>query len=164
MALGQRPAAIVTPVAGTTRDVLEITLNIGGYPLVLADTAGLRSQTTDLIEREGICRAMNLFQKSDLILLVIDVTKYEKWKRFNEDKNFKDYLRKYLDTLKLNNFINKDNEKMFTKECLIVINKTDLGSSDTVTLENQDLVEISCTTEDGTVNLVNSIAQKLKIL
>ncbi|XP_068021164.1 tRNA modification GTPase GTPBP3, mitochondrial isoform X2 [Melanerpes formicivorus] len=54
--LCQRPAAIVSPVAGTTRDVVEVALDIGGYPLVLSDTAGLRD-ATDPVEQEGVSRA-----------------------------------------------------------------------------------------------------------
>lgn len=53
---GQRPAAIVSPVAGTTRDVVEVALDVGGYPLVLSDTAGLRD-ATDPVEQEGVSRA-----------------------------------------------------------------------------------------------------------
>lgn len=56
MSPGRRPAAIVSPTAGTTRDVLEVALDIGGYPLVLSDTAGLR-EATDPVEREGVTRA-----------------------------------------------------------------------------------------------------------
>ncbi|KAH0625745.1 hypothetical protein JD844_033959 [Phrynosoma platyrhinos] len=54
--LCQKPAAIVSPMAGTTRDVVEATLNIGGFPVVLSDTAGLRD-TSDAIEKEGVIRA-----------------------------------------------------------------------------------------------------------
>ena len=54
---GQRPAAIVSPIAGTTRDVIESTLNIAGYPVILSDTAGLR-ETNDEIEKEGVRRAI----------------------------------------------------------------------------------------------------------
>ena len=53
---GQRPASIVTPIAGTTRDVIESAVNIGGYPVLLLDTAGLR-ETHDVVEQEGVRRA-----------------------------------------------------------------------------------------------------------
>ncbi|XP_075467217.1 5-taurinomethyluridine-[tRNA] synthase subunit GTPB3, mitochondrial isoform X1 [Ascaphus truei] len=52
----QKPAAIVSPIAGTTRDVVETALNIGGYPVILSDTAGLRD-SEDAIEQEGMRRA-----------------------------------------------------------------------------------------------------------
>ncbi|NXM75201.1 GTPB3 GTPase, partial [Serilophus lunatus] len=71
--LCQRPAAIVSPVAGTTRDVVEVALNIGGYPLVLSDTAGLRD-TTDPVEREGVARARDRLCQADLVLAVLDAT------------------------------------------------------------------------------------------
>jgi len=56
-ALAQRQAAIVSPIAGTTRDVIDVTFNLDGFPVVLSDTAGLRTATTDPIELEGIRRA-----------------------------------------------------------------------------------------------------------
>ena len=56
MCLGQRSAAVVMPIAGTTCDVIETALNIGGFPVVLSDTAGLR-YSEDLVENEGIQRA-----------------------------------------------------------------------------------------------------------
>ncbi|NXP42214.1 GTPB3 GTPase, partial [Leiothrix lutea] len=71
--LCRRPAAIVSPVAGTTRDVLEVALDIGGYPLVLSDTAGLR-HATDPVEREGVARARARLSQADLVLAVLDVT------------------------------------------------------------------------------------------
>ncbi|RXW20017.1 hypothetical protein EST38_g5819 [Candolleomyces aberdarensis] len=54
--LAQREAAIVTPIPGTTRDILELSLDIGGLPVVIADTAGLR-KTEDVVEKIGIKRA-----------------------------------------------------------------------------------------------------------
>ena len=54
--LAQREAAIVTPVPGTTRDILEVSLDVGGLPVIVADTAGLRI-TEDLVESIGIERA-----------------------------------------------------------------------------------------------------------
>lgn len=53
-----RPASIVTPVPGTTRDVLELTLDIGGLPVVVADTAGIR-ETQDVVEVIGVQRGID---------------------------------------------------------------------------------------------------------
>ena len=55
--LARREAAITSPVAGTTRDVIEVAIDLAGYPVVLADTAGLR-ESADLIEQEGLRRAL----------------------------------------------------------------------------------------------------------
>jgi tRNA modification GTPase len=68
-ALAQREAAIVSAVAGTTRDVIEVHLDLGGVPAVLADTAGLRD-ATDAIEAEGVRRATLWAKGSDLRILV----------------------------------------------------------------------------------------------
>jgi tRNA modification GTPase len=70
--LAQRDVAIVSETAGTTRDVIETHLDLGGYPVILADTAGLRD-ATDNIEREGVRRALARAEASDLKLLVCDV-------------------------------------------------------------------------------------------
>ncbi|XP_037325502.2 tRNA modification GTPase GTPBP3, mitochondrial [Pungitius pungitius] len=72
-ALCQRPAAIVSPIAGTTRDVVETALDIGGFPVLLSDTAGLR-ESPDLVEREGVRRARERVQQADLTLVVVDCT------------------------------------------------------------------------------------------
>lgn len=78
--LAQRDVAIVSPMAGTTRDVIEAHLDLGGYPVVLADTAGLRSDqiVNDHghagIESEGIRRALDRAASADLRLLVFDGT------------------------------------------------------------------------------------------
>ncbi len=70
-ALAASERAIVTDIAGTTRDVLREVVNIGGIELTLADTAGLR-ETGDAIEREGIRRARAELARADLALLVVD--------------------------------------------------------------------------------------------
>jgi len=72
-ALAKRDVAIVTPQAGTTRDVLEVPLNLGGYPVIVIDTAGLRN-TNDAIEAEGIRRAKQRVAKADLVLALFDGT------------------------------------------------------------------------------------------
>jgi tRNA modification GTPase len=74
-ALAKREAAIVSSSAGTTRDVIEVHLDLGGYPVILADTAGLR-ESKDVIESEGVRRALARAEKADLKLLVFDGDKY----------------------------------------------------------------------------------------
>jgi tRNA modification GTPase len=71
--LARREAAIVSAMAGTTRDVVEVHMDLGGYPLVVADTAGLR-ETDDLVEAEGVRRARARMDSADLTLHVIDGT------------------------------------------------------------------------------------------
>lgn len=101
-ALAQRDAAIVSPIAGTTRDVVEVQLDLGGYPVTLADTAGLRA-TTDVIENEGIRRALQRAEQADLKILVLDGS--------TEDLQLPLELRQLID-----------------QDCLVVMNKHDLVS------------------------------------
>ncbi len=63
--------AIVTHLPGTTRDIIEETINLGGLPVRLLDTAGIR-HTDDMIEREGINRALEKIAQADLVLFVLD--------------------------------------------------------------------------------------------
>ena len=74
----KRPVAIVSPLAGTTRDALETCLDVGGFPVVVVDTAGLRKETDVPIEREGIRRALDNAVNADLIILVLDASALEK--------------------------------------------------------------------------------------
>jgi tRNA modification GTPase len=72
-ALAGNNTAIVTPVAGTTRDVLRERINLEGMPLNIVDTAGLRD-SDDEIEQEGVRRAWGEIEKADVILFVADIT------------------------------------------------------------------------------------------
>ncbi|MET1079561.1 MAG: tRNA uridine-5-carboxymethylaminomethyl(34) synthesis GTPase MnmE [Pseudomonas sp.] len=72
-ALAGREAAIVTDVAGTTRDVLREHIHLDGMPLHVVDTAGLRD-TQDQVERIGVARALEAIAQADRILLVVDAT------------------------------------------------------------------------------------------
>jgi len=71
--LARREAAIVSETAGTTRDVIEVHLDLGGWPVVLADTAGLRD-SGDAIEQEGVRRARARADAADLRVLVLDAS------------------------------------------------------------------------------------------
>jgi tRNA modification GTPase len=74
--LARREAAIVSPVAGTTRDVVEVRLNLAGYPVWVADTAGLR-EASDAIEAEGVRRALARAEEADLRVWVFDWSRAE---------------------------------------------------------------------------------------
>ena len=73
-ALLHEERAIVTHVAGTTRDVIEEIINIKGVPLVLVDTAGIR-KTDDIVENIGVEKSKQFIGKADLVLLVLDASK-----------------------------------------------------------------------------------------
>lgn len=73
-ALARRDAAIVSHLAGTTRDVVEVHLELGGYPVILADTAGLRDGG-DVIEQEGMARARARAEDADIVLAVVDAAR-----------------------------------------------------------------------------------------
>lgn len=75
--IAQRDVAIVSDIAGTTRDVLEVPLDLGGYPVILTDTAGLRPDDLDgsdqsRIEEEGIKRAIKIANEADLKILLFN--------------------------------------------------------------------------------------------
>jgi tRNA modification GTPase len=69
--LARRDAAITSPIAGTTRDIVEVAIDLQGYPVVLADTAGLRD-SEDLVEQEGLRRALRRAEEAELRLFVFD--------------------------------------------------------------------------------------------
>jgi tRNA modification GTPase len=71
--LARRDAAIVAASAGTTRDVIEVHMDLGGYPAVVADTAGL-TESSDEVEAEGVRRALARAADADLKLLVLDAS------------------------------------------------------------------------------------------
>ncbi len=71
--LARRDAAIVSPHAGTTRDVIEVHLDLDGYPVTLLDTAGIR-ESNDPVEQEGVRRALERAAAADLVLWVTDAS------------------------------------------------------------------------------------------
>jgi tRNA modification GTPase len=75
--LARREAAIVSPHAGTTRDVIEVHLDLAGFPVTVLDTAGIR-ESDDPVEREGIRRARERASTADVVLWVVDGSSVEK--------------------------------------------------------------------------------------
>src|SRR4249919_156216 len=71
--IARREAAIVSPIPGTTRDVIEVHLDLGGYPVTLLDTAGIRD-SDDPVEQDGVRRARQRAGAADLVLWVEDAT------------------------------------------------------------------------------------------
>ncbi|XP_058807558.1 tRNA modification GTPase GTPBP3, mitochondrial isoform X2 [Phymastichus coffea] len=146
--LVQRNAAIVTPIPGTTRDVVELTANIAGYPILLADTAGLNKNPNDIVEIEGIKRARDQTSKADFVVLVINSLEYTRSR-----KKFSEYLNDYIKNLELKDLILVDGE--LGGNCIVVVNKTDLLTEEEKwTLNKENVVAISCIDEEGFQNLL----------
>jgi tRNA modification GTPase len=70
-ALAGRDVAIISPIPGTTRDLIEVFLDLRGYPVILVDTAGIR-ESSDPIEQEGVARARRRAESADLMLWLSD--------------------------------------------------------------------------------------------
>ena len=112
--LSNREVAIVSEIAGTTRDVVEAHLNIDGYPVIISDTAGIRD-SKDEIEKKGIRLSLKKAENSDLKLVVVDAKSIDLSGFFNDllkrDAilviNKSDLLKKKLDTeiLKFNHVL-----------------------------------------------------------
>ena len=96
--LSNRDVAIVSEIAGTTRDVIETHLNIDGYPVIVSDTAGIRESKNE-IEKKGIKLSLNRAEEADLKLVVVDA----------KNLDFTDVLKSLLD-----------------QNAILVINKSDL--------------------------------------
>ena len=73
----------MSPIAGTTRDVIEVHLDLNGYPVNLIDTAGIRELSDDPVEREGMRRAREQAARANLVLWVIDATS----RRYGRDRD-----------------------------------------------------------------------------
>ena len=150
--LVQRNAAIVTAVAGTTRDIVELTSNISGYPVILADTAGISKDSQDFIEQEGIRRARLHAEKADFMILVADASEFQKSR-----KSYEEYIREYKDDLELGEILRDGN---LTRNYIIVMNKTDLLDEEAKKCFKRDnVVGISCEMKEGFQDLVNSMTK-----
>jgi tRNA modification GTPase len=84
--LARREVAIVSPYAGTTRDIIEVHLDLGGYPVTLLDTAGVR-ETDDPVEQEGVRRARQWARDADLVLWLVDASSLSEIPPVSEGEN-----------------------------------------------------------------------------
>ena len=134
--LAKRDAAIVSETAGTTRDVIEVHLDLSGYAVTLADTAGLR-ETSDDTEIKGVERALDRARNSDLRIVVFDG---EKWPSL--DKSTLAMLQE--------------------GDALVVVNKSDLGLKSATHLGiASDYIKVSAKTGEGLDELLEALNQEI---
>ncbi len=133
--LSNRDVAIVSEIAGTTRDVIEAHLNLDGYPVVISDTAGIR-ESQDEIEKKGIKLALKRAEDADLNIIVIEP----------KSVNFTGFLN-----------------DLISEKSIIVINKIDLGYKDiSQQIEKFNPIFLSIKNETNLDELINRIKDKLK--
>ncbi|WP_440920223.1 tRNA uridine-5-carboxymethylaminomethyl(34) synthesis GTPase MnmE [Candidatus Pelagibacter sp.] len=133
--LSNRDVAIVSEIAGTTRDVIETHLNIDGYPVIISDTAGIR-ESKDEIEKKGIKLSLNRAEEADLKLVVVDA----------KSLDFNDVLRGLLD-----------------ENAILVINKSDLLEKEIDSeIKNLNHVLISIKDNKNIDELISKIKNNLK--
>ncbi|MEK9954049.1 MAG: tRNA uridine-5-carboxymethylaminomethyl(34) synthesis GTPase MnmE [Pelagibacteraceae bacterium] len=132
--LSKRKAAIVSNEKGTTRDIIEVYLNIDGYPVILADTAGIR-ETENKVEKEGVSLAIKKIEESDVNLMLFDIT---------------------------SNKIDSLIEKNIKENSIIVFNKSDLSSNIKKEFKNNDVVLISVKENKNIDKLIDLIKKQLK--
>ena len=153
--LSNRDAAIVSPVAGTTRDIVEVTLDLGGVRCMVSDTAGVREEgsTDDIIEVEGIKRARRAASEAHVIVCMVDATDVESGMTAIRDI-MEDATDESMPTQK--------NQKI-----VFVKNKVDLiaaaAEAGEMKLDDDSSVretfEISCETNNGIDALINSLTE-----
>jgi len=133
--LSKRDVAIVSEIAGTTRDVIETHLNLDGYPVVVSDTAGIRSSKNE-IEKKGIKLALSRAEDADLKLVIIDA----------KNVDFTGILKDLID-----------------ENAILVVNKSDLLNENlNVNLKKYDHVLISIKNNSNLDKLILKIKKKLE--
>jgi len=134
--LSRRDVAIVSEIAGTTRDVIETHLNIDGFPVVVSDTAGIRD-SKDEIEKKGIKLALKSAHDADLNIVVIEP----------KSANFTGFLKELANNSK----------------SILIVNKSDLGTHDMVhEFKTYNPIYISLKNEKNLDQLISTIKNKLK--
>lgn len=134
--LAQREAVIVSDIAGTTRDAIDVYMDIGGYPVIFTDTAGLRI-TDEQIEKKGIEIAFSKAKEADLIIALLNA----------QNINLKQF----------ENILSDCNNKI-----IYVLNKSDtLSEEQRFKYKNDGYITISAKYKQGIDNLINTIKEKI---
>jgi tRNA modification GTPase len=130
--LSKREVAIVSEEEGTTRDVIEVFLNIDGYPVILADTAGIREAKNE-VEKKGISLALGKLKEADLNIIMID----------NSSNN-----------------INKKIIDLINKDSIVLLNKSDIGDSQKHKFD-ADTILVSVKDNKNIDTLIKKLKEKL---
>ncbi len=141
--LAGQERAIVTDIAGTTRDTLQETIILNGLTLHLTDTAGLR-ETSDKVEKMGIERAKQAIEQADILLMVHDLQQQE------SPMN----LAKQL-------FGEQIVDEKQAKRLLIVGNKLDLATENNLESDSDNIINVSCATGEGIEKLIEILCEKV---
>ena len=164
--LANREAAIVSPIAGTTRDVIEVTMDLGGVRCIVSDTAGVReeSSTGDIIEVEGMKRARKVASDAHVLVCMMDASD-------DDNENGHDGGVTIVNEL-LEDSSNAINSQGRQQSILFVKNKIDLVHADKSTsLSSQNPIleqfidaeehSISCQTNQGIDPFVDALSKKV---
>mgnify|MGYP004652020771 FL=1 len=115
--IAKREAVIVSDIAGTTRDAVDIHLDLGGYPVIFTDTAGLR-ETEELIEQKGIEIAYHKISDADLVICLFDASTDSVQQFDNIAKSFKNKM--ILVANKSDKLTNEQCSKLQSEGCLVI--------------------------------------------
>ena len=148
--------AIVTDVEGTTRDTIEEYITLDGIPFKVVDTAGIR-ETEDTVEKIGVKKAIEIANKSDLIIAIFDISKEIN----DEDKNILNILKNrnsiiLLNKIDLNNYlINEELFKEYSENIIKISTKTQEGIEDLIQVMKK-LTQTDEINVDGENIVINS--------
>ena len=131
--LSKRDVAIVSEEEGTTRDIIETYLNIDGYPVILADTAGIRDSKNE-VEKKGISLAINKSKEADLNLIMVD----------NSSKK-----------------VDLRIQKLMNENSIVVLNKSDINRKQNHIFKEVDTILMSVKNNENIDQLIKKIKEKL---
>ena len=152
--LARREAAIVSPFAGTTRDIIEVHLDLDGYPVTLVDTAGIR-ETDDPVEREGVARAKVRAAEADLVLWVVDASAPSAAISSGDEKQTVWIVRNKIDLDGQNDLASSKNEYPQKNESLFCKNEPKFKSVD-------KFFDVSATKGTGLESLLAALSHHAK--